>query len=88
MATYLREAYLLPLMLCLPLFIAVLLMKKWFVPHNYLQLLLHLGVAGLVYGLAVLWAFASKRAMRVGMLQEPTAPGAPVAVGDTFSQEI
>ena len=87
MATYLREAYLLPLMLCLPLVAVVLAMKQWFVPHNYPQLLFHLVVAGLVYGVALFWAFASKRAMKVGVLQGPTAE-APMAVGDTFSQEI
>jgi O-antigen/teichoic acid export membrane protein len=72
LTTYLREAYLLPLVICVPLTIVLLLMKQWFVPHNYLGLLAHLGVAGFVYALAMLWAFKSKRAMRVGDLQAPS----------------
>jgi O-antigen/teichoic acid export membrane protein len=67
--TYLREAYLLPLVICVPLTLVLLLMKQWFVPHNYPGLLAHLGAAGLVYALAMLWAFKSKRAMRVGDLR-------------------
>jgi O-antigen/teichoic acid export membrane protein len=67
--TYWREAYLLPLALCVPLTLVLLLMKQWFVPHNYPGLLAHLGAAGLVYALAGLWAFKSKRAMRIGDLR-------------------
>jgi len=44
--TYLREAYLLPLLVCLPLAIVLLLMKRWFVPHNYPGLLAHLALPG------------------------------------------
>jgi O-antigen/teichoic acid export membrane protein len=68
MRTYLREAYLLPLMVCTPVVIVLLAMKRWFVPHNYLQLAEQLAVAGAVYGLALLWAFVSKRAMKIGDL--------------------
>ena len=79
MSTYLREAYSLPVLLCIPLTVVLLLMKEWFVPHNYLQLVVHVAVAGLVYGLALWWAFASKRATRVGKLHAPEA---------SLSQEI
>jgi len=84
--TYLREAYLLPLIVCAPLIVALLLMKQWFVPHNYAQLSAHLVVAGGVYGLSLSWAFASKRAMKVGTLHSPE-PLEPAAV-ENFSQEI
>ena len=91
MGTYLREAYLLPGMVCVPLVIALLLMKQWFVPHNYLQLAAQLGLAGAVYGMALLWAFASKRAMQIGNLNAPEsileAASAGVAV-ENYSQEI
>ncbi len=46
MRTYLREAYLLPLIVCTPVVFALLAMKQWFVPHSYLQLAMHLTVAG------------------------------------------
>ena len=61
MNTYLREAYMLPLMLCAPMVLTMLLMKTWFVPHTYPQLALHLVAAGLVYGAGLFWAFASNR---------------------------
>jgi O-antigen/teichoic acid export membrane protein len=92
MRTYLREAYLLPLLVCAPVVLVLLLMKQWFVPHNYLQLAAHLGVAGAVYGLALLWAFVSKRAMKIGnlnsteaALEASTIAGAAV---ENYSQEI
>lgn len=69
MRTYLKEAYLLPLVACGPLVGAMLLMKRWFIPHNYQQLGAHLGVAAVIYGLTLLWAFASKRATDIGSLQ-------------------
>ncbi|PYV44847.1 MAG: hypothetical protein DMG94_12930 [Acidobacteria bacterium] len=84
--TYLREAYFLPLIVCAPLIVALLLMKQWFVPHNYVQLSAHLVVAGTVYGLSLSWAFASKRAMKVGTLHSP-GPLEPAAT-ESFSQEI
>jgi O-antigen/teichoic acid export membrane protein len=90
MAVYLREAYLLPVMVCAPVVVVLLLMKRWFVPHNYAQLAAHLGVAGAVYGLALLWAFASKRALKIGHLQPEEALG-PAAAGvavENYSQEI
>lgn len=70
MSTYLHEAYLLPIALCIPVTVTLLLMKRWFVPHNYLGLVAHLAAAGTVYGLSLGWAFASKRAMKVGILLE------------------
>jgi O-antigen/teichoic acid export membrane protein len=90
MWTYLREAYLLPVVVCVPLIAVLLLMKQWFVPHNYLQLAAHLGVAGAVYGLALGWAFTSKRAMKIGDLGaggSALPPASGVAV-ENYSQEI
>jgi O-antigen/teichoic acid export membrane protein len=89
--TYLREAYLLPLIVCAPVVAVLLLLRNWFVPHNYAGLAIQLAVAGGVYGLTLLWAFASKRAMRVGTLRaagvlaDPTQSGTVV---ETYSQEI
>jgi O-antigen/teichoic acid export membrane protein len=90
MQTYLREAYLLPVIVCAPLVMELLLMKQWFVPHNYLGLAAHLGVAGTVYGLALWWAFASKRAMAIGNLQDAEAALEEAAVDgvESYSQEI
>jgi O-antigen/teichoic acid export membrane protein len=89
--TYLREAYLLPVMVCLPLVATLLLLQEWFVPHSYLQLAVQLAIAALVYGLALLWAFASKRAMRVGRLHSSDVTLEPRAVGaaaEKYSRDI
>jgi O-antigen/teichoic acid export membrane protein len=61
MRTYLHQAYLLPLLLCVPLVLTMLLMKEWFVPHTYLQLAIHLLAAGAVYGGALAWAYSANR---------------------------
>src|SRR5206468_13054974 len=67
--TLLREAYVLPLLVCVPMVETLLLMKRWFVPHTYAQLAIHFTAVGAVYGGALLWAFASKRAMKIGSLR-------------------
>jgi O-antigen/teichoic acid export membrane protein len=65
LGTFLRESYTLPFLLCLPLIAVLLLMQRWFVPHNYRQLGLQLLIAGIVYGLGILWAALSNHALRV-----------------------
>ena len=66
--TYLREAFVLPLLITAPLVLVLLLMKKWFIPHNYRQLALQLLIGGSVYGLGLLWLYATKRVLKVGEL--------------------
>jgi len=68
MRTYLHEAYTLPLLITMPLVGALLLMRRWFHPHNYRQLAVQMVIAGAVYGLGVLWVFLTKRAFKVGEL--------------------
>jgi O-antigen/teichoic acid export membrane protein len=63
--TYIRESYTLPFMLCVPLAAVLLLMRRWFIPHNYRQLGLQLFIAAVVYGLGLLWAVLTHRALRV-----------------------
>jgi O-antigen/teichoic acid export membrane protein len=65
MGAYLREAYLLPFLLCTPMVVTMLLMKKWFVPHTYAELGTHLLAASLVYAAGLAWAFATNRLMEV-----------------------
>src|ERR1035438_3831632 len=63
--TFVHEAYTLPALLCMPLLAALLLMRRWFIPHNYRQLGLQLFIAIVVYGLGLLWAFLTNRALHV-----------------------
>jgi len=66
--TYLREAYVLPFLLTMPLVATLLLMKQWFVPHNYRELILQLAIGGAVYGAGLAWAYFTNRALRTGEL--------------------
>jgi len=45
-----------------------LLMRRWFIPHNYRQLGLQLFIGLAVYGSGLLWAVLTKEALRVGAL--------------------
>jgi len=63
--TFLRESYTLPLLVNMPLVAALLLMQRWFVPHNYRGLGLQLIIAGAVYGLGILATVLTKHALRL-----------------------
>ncbi len=63
--SFLGQAYLLPLIVCSPMVAVLLLMRRWFVPHNYVQLALQLLAAALTYGLGLLWAILTKRALHI-----------------------
>jgi O-antigen/teichoic acid export membrane protein len=59
--TFVVEAYKLPVLLIIPFVIALLLLKRWFIPHTYLQVALQIAVALIPYGVGVLWALRSDR---------------------------
>ena len=63
--TFVWEAYKLPIALVIPFIFTLLLLKRWFVAHTYLQLALQLGIALLPYGAGLLWALWSNRIWRV-----------------------
>ena len=64
--TFVRESYTLPFLLCVPLAAVLLLMRHWFIPHNYRGLGLQLLIAAMVYGLGLLWLVLTNHALRVG----------------------
>jgi O-antigen/teichoic acid export membrane protein len=92
-SSFLREAYVLPLIITSPLVLTLLLLRRWFVAHTYLQLALQLSIAGAVYGLGLLWAFLSHRALKMSELAL-TAKGRPgeIAVAaqtvPTYQQDV
>jgi O-antigen/teichoic acid export membrane protein len=69
--TYLREAFVLPVLVSAPLVLVLLLMRRWFVAHNYWQLGIQLLVAGIVYASGLAWAYFTHRALRIGQLAAP-----------------
>ena len=71
LSTYLREAFVLPLIVSAPLVLTLLLMRRWFVAHNYWQLGIQLLVGAIVYGSGLAWAYLTNRALRVGELAAP-----------------
>jgi O-antigen/teichoic acid export membrane protein len=66
--TALRESYLLPLLLCVPMVAALLAMRHWIPVHHLLPLLAEIIVAMLVYGVGLLWAVRTRRVYEVGDL--------------------
>ncbi|MFY9744555.1 MAG: oligosaccharide flippase family protein [Candidatus Sulfotelmatobacter sp.] len=64
-STYLRQAYLLPLLLCAPATIFLLITQSLHVAHTYRQLIPELLAAGAVYAICLWWAYSSNRAFQV-----------------------
>ena len=86
--TYVRQAFLLPLTLCVPLTVALLLMRRWFVAHNFLQLAVQLAVGSIVYGIGLLWAVWSRKVWEVeGIHDQTTANQVAVELIETYQQE-
>src|SRR5579863_1688171 len=85
---YLREAFFLPLMLCAPLVAVLLLMRHWFVAHNYLQLAIQLLIGSAVYGVGLLWAIWTRKVWQVeGIHDEDTANKVAVDLIETYQHE-
>jgi O-antigen/teichoic acid export membrane protein len=83
-SSFVRQAYSLPLLLNLPLLGVVWLANRFFTPRNLIQLVMEIGVAFLVYGIGVLWAFKTGRVFKIAesggpvQLQPPQVATAPV----------
>ena len=86
--TFLREAYTLPILLVLPFVLALLLMKRWFIPHTYLEVTFQILICLIPYGAGVLWAIWTKRVWQIGA--ELTGQGmdeVTVALIETYREE-
>ncbi|MGA7930526.1 MAG: hypothetical protein WCA20_31590 [Candidatus Sulfotelmatobacter sp.] len=59
-----REAFLLPLMLCLPLTAVLLLMRHWFLACNF-QLAIPRAAGSTVHGAGLLWAVCTRKAWQL-----------------------
>jgi O-antigen/teichoic acid export membrane protein len=70
--SFVRQAYLLPCLLNLPLVGMVWLANRFFTPRNLIQLVMEIATAFLIYGIGVLWAYKTGRAFKV------TESGGPV----------
>ncbi len=87
-AVYFREAFLLPLTLCVPLIAILLFMRHKFVAHNFLQLAIQLAAGAGIYGLGLLWAIWTRKAWNVeGIHDQDTANKVAGALIETYEQE-
>jgi O-antigen/teichoic acid export membrane protein len=86
--SYLRHAFLLPLGLTIPLVCVLLLMRRWFIPHHYLQLAEQLAIGLAVYGIGVAWAIWTRKAWRVeGLSYDERDAEIGVELAETSRQE-
>lgn len=85
--TYVAQAFLLPLLLTMPLIACLLLMQRWYIPHHLPGLLVQLVIAGVVYGLGLGWAFWSHRAWDVGQLAANEEDEISMALVETYQEE-
>jgi O-antigen/teichoic acid export membrane protein len=85
--TFLREAYTLPLLLCVPQVLTLLLLRRWFIAHNYVQVGFQILLSLVPYGLALSWAIWTKRAWQVGDLTGPQMDEVRVALIETYQEE-
>lgn len=77
--SFLRHAYVLPMIVCAPMVVTLLLLRHWFVAHHFLQLAAQVLIAGGVYGGCFLWALRHHQAFHVGKaLEEQAVTGAQV----------
>jgi O-antigen/teichoic acid export membrane protein len=65
LGTYVRQAFLLPLILCGPLVLVLWILRQKFTAHNYFQLAVELLICAAVYGSGLAWAVWTKRAWNV-----------------------
>ncbi len=78
---FLVEAYFFPVILCLPMIFALMLMQRSFYAHRYPQLILNLLVGLAVYGVGLLWFVLTREPagieLRIRMLRYLGQAGAP-----------
>ena len=86
--TYVGKAYLLPLALCAPLVIVLLLLQRWYVPHGLKPLLVQLLIAGAVYAGCLAWAFWTRRAWDVGHVGSNPDDEVILAMVETYQEEL
>jgi O-antigen/teichoic acid export membrane protein len=79
MWTYVREAFLLPLLLTVPLIAVLVLVRNRFGAHNLLQLAVQTLICWSVYGMELLWAYRTGRLLQVQGIQNKGGPVEPVA---------
>ena len=88
MGTFLREAYVLPVLLSLPTVGVLILLRRWFYAQNYLQLALQILLGLVPYGLGLAWAIWTGRVWRLRQLYVPAEMDAvDAAMLETYQEK-
>ena len=91
-SSYLRHAYLLPVLACAPLVLILLLLRHWFVAHSYRELAVQVLAGGIVYGACLVWAYLSGKALHVADLMplsgEPEHQAEMIAAIETLPEDV
>ena len=86
--TYVREAFLLPLGLCAPLVVALLLVRDRFVAHTFIQLVSQISICWAVYGIALVWALRRRRLWQIRDLHDQdSGDEAVIALIETYQEQ-
>src|SRR6266700_1470398 len=86
---FLRQAYVLPLMLCTPLVATLLAMRKWFPVHRLMPLATEILIAMLIYGVGILWAVRTGRVYEVGELEsKATLEAENTELAETLPEQV
>jgi len=86
--TFLREAYSLPLFLCVPCAAVLLVMRRWFFARTYSEVGFQILLSLIPYGLGVAWSTWTGRLWRVAQLSSGKQFDAVgVALIETFQKE-
>jgi len=89
LATYLRQAFMLPVLLTLPLAAVLLVIRHYYYAHNYFQVLTQLLAGAAVYGIGLSWAVWSRKVWQVVDIPRTAADEAEaVELVETYQQEV
>ena len=90
--SFLVQAYVVPVILCTPVVLVLLLLRHWFVPHTFVQLALQISIAGVVYGAGIVWAFLTNRVIQVDLSAKQTTSRQEMLVVspaiETYQQDV
>jgi len=85
--SYLKRAFVLPILLCGPMVAVLLLMRRWFIPHHLREFLVQAAIAGMVYAIGLAWAFWTNRAWDIGHLGTNPEDELSLALVETYQEE-
>lgn len=88
LGTFLRQAYTLPVLLCAPTVLALLLVRRWFFAHSYLQVGAQILVGMIPYSLGLGWAIWTGRVWKVeGLSAEKDLRLVDLPLVETYQEE-